>query len=85
VHLLVGAAVRAHREHVDDQLLEKLDNLVRVRVRIRVRVRVRVRVWVTVRVRVRLRLRVRVRVRLEKLDDRRVAEIVAPLAQRQRQ
>ena len=39
MHLLVGAAIRAHGEHIDDQLLEKL-------------------------------------------DDRRVAEVVAPLAQR---
>ena len=33
MHLLVGAAVRAHRKHIDDQLLEELDDLVRVRVK----------------------------------------------------
>ena len=43
MHLLVGAAVRAHGQHIDDQLLEELDDLVRVRVRVRFRVRVRVR------------------------------------------
>ena len=42
VYLLVGAAVRAHGKHLDDQLLEKL-------------------------------------------DDRRVAQVVAPLLQRDRQ